>query len=176
MRSSWYDTCCSPFQGRDTRFLGKQILPTPLRQHHTDQDFLKHYGHKCVDYDYNTMYSTAYERRPHSDPLLRRRFPRVYQEPQSGLAKLNTTTCNWYRPPDVPHKTPLQTLAISQEPYLQPSKWKYSYHGLPKCYPPYDTAATKEVFPLWSSHGKENSAQHLETTKSWLWKKKPFFE
>lgn len=125
------------------------------RQHFTDKDYLKHSGRTIVNHDYNTIYGSDFEGRPTTEPPTKRRFPRIHKDGDPSLTKLTTTTTAQFREPDVPFRTPLHVLAVSQEPFLAANKWKYSHHGLPKCYPPYDKVGSHRPFPLWAYQSTE---------------------
>ena len=132
---------CALLQGPDSRTQGRYLTALQSRQHNTSTDFLKHYGRTQVDSDYRTVYTQRYRgsSSPCEQPVSHRRFAKTFPQANSGLAKLSTTAVTSpYSKPDVPYKTPTRVLAVSQQPFLGPNKWKYSYHGLPKCYPPYD--------------------------------------
>ncbi|XP_060065011.1 uncharacterized protein LOC132545350 [Ylistrum balloti] len=124
--------------GRDDRTQGRKIILPDLRLHHTETCFLKHFGRSAVDRDLQTTYGNSFTGTPTEKPPVHRRFPKQYRTPKSGPIKLNTTTPHWFTEPDVPHKTPTQVLAVSQEPFLKHNAWKYSNHGLRKIYPPYN--------------------------------------
>ncbi|KAK2154236.1 hypothetical protein LSH36_274g06080 [Paralvinella palmiformis] len=123
--------------GHSTRTLGKHIRCPDDRQHWTDKDFLKHDGHLTTDQLYRSQYISQYRGEPTDEPPSKRRFPKIHPDPEPDLVKLDTDTTDWFGDPDVPHKTPTQVLASTQEPFLGTNKWKYSYHGLSRCYPSY---------------------------------------
>jgi hypothetical protein len=104
--------------------LGKRLFHGQERQHSSE----KFYTWDKPDQDvYGTNYSDAFTGRTCKNPPTRRRFPQKHAEPQQGPQKLDTTTSDWFRSPDVPYKTETQTLVSSQEPHLKPNPWKYSY-------------------------------------------------
>lgn len=140
-------------QGRDTRYLGRRLRSPKSRSHHTDNTFLKHYGRLPIDFSYNTVQSDSYQGDSITDPPEMRRFPKICQEPQEGRIKLDTTTSDWFKCPDIPHKTPLHVLAVSQEPYLQHNAWKYSQNGPKTVYPPYDTKHIQRIRPIPNRYG-----------------------
>ena len=148
-------------KGQDTRYLGKRLTAPTFRQHHTEKDMFKHYGRVVSDFDYNSIYSVNYEGNQSTQNPTRRRFPKIHKQGLPSLAKLDTTTTDWFKEPDVPHTTPLQVLATSQEPFLGPNKWKYSNHGLSKCYPPYDKVDKDKPYPIWMVQGPK-AIQGLE--------------
>lgn len=145
--------------GRENRLLGKRLQGTDRRQHNTEPDFLKHYGRTKTDFDYHTVYHKTYKGCLTPDPPTYRRFPKVHREGKPGTAKLDTTTTDWYQSPDVPYKTPTHVLAISQEPFLGHNNFKYSYHGLSKCYPTYDRLDKKKSYPVWIVQGSAKSRE-----------------
>ncbi|XP_063723293.1 uncharacterized protein LOC134851232 isoform X3 [Symsagittifera roscoffensis] len=57
---------------------------------------------------------------------INRRFPRNHLEPEEGLKELDTHVAY----PNKPHRTFLQTLCSTQEPFLKKNSWKYSYHDV----------------------------------------------
>jgi len=57
---------------------------------------------------------------------INRRFPRNHQVPPEGLRSLDTHVAY----PNEPHKTFLQTLCSTQEPFQKHNSWKFSYFGL----------------------------------------------
>jgi len=152
-RNSFQDHGVYFGDGSSTRTLGKRLTAPPERQHHTDKDYIKHNSRHPINFDYNTIYGLEYEGNQSTKRPSHRRFPKIHKEGSDGLAKLNTTTTDWFKEPDVPHKTPLHVLAVSQEPFLPHNAWKYSNHGLAKCYPPYDRVNPKEPFAMWTVGG-----------------------
>jgi len=151
-RNSFQDHGVYFGDGRTDRCLGKRNTAPPDRQHYTNKDYLKHRGRTSVDFMYHTVYDADYEGKNTESPPTRRRFPRIHDEGQSGLAKLNTSTTDWYNnnKEGASFRTPLQVLAVSQEPFLPQNKWKYSYHGKPDVYPPYDRTENKYLYPSWA--------------------------
>lgn len=139
--------------GSGTRTLGKRLTAPTQRQHYTDKDNIKHNSRQAINFDYNTNYGIEYEGNQSTGRPSHRRFPKVHNEGTTGLAKLDTTTTDWFKNPDVPHKTPLHVMAVAQEPFLGHNKWKYSNHGLSKCYPPYDKVNSREPFAFWMVQG-----------------------
>ncbi|KAK2163790.1 hypothetical protein LSH36_74g09021 [Paralvinella palmiformis] len=145
-------------------YFGDSIVSSDNRQHWTDSDFLKHYGKTVTDYDYNTQYkiqyNTQYGAQHTQDSPNKHRFPKIYKEPDANQQKLDTTTTNWFTSPDVPHQTPLQVLATSQEPFPAANAWKYSYHSLAKCYPSYETN-TKRYQSWLTTEKPSNMRKHV---------------
>lgn len=109
-----------------------------MRLHHTDNVYLKHNDRKPINFDLNTSYGKAFTGQSTTQPPVHRRFPKRYKPPSTGPAKLDTRTTDWYKPPEVPFRTPTQVLATSQEPFLKHNPWQYSYHGMKQIYPQYD--------------------------------------
>ena len=103
------------------------------RQHHTDKEFLKHFGRHFVNHDYHTLYRKDFEGLPNSQRLSTRRYPRNHKKGSPGTVELSTQTT--LHSDDESYTTDLQVLATSQQPFLKHNKWKYSYHGSPNCYP-----------------------------------------
>lgn len=107
------------FQG-----LGRRTFP----------DRCQHYSNNLITWnttnDARTCYTVSYQGAPGADNSRYRRFPRVHPGAKPGSALLATTTTKWFQQPDVPHKTPLHVLAITQEPFLTPNKWAYSYRPI----------------------------------------------
>ncbi|XP_074642730.1 testis-expressed protein 36-like isoform X2 [Tubulanus polymorphus] len=122
--------------GKDTRFYGKTVM-APERQHKSDKEFLLHSGRHIYAYDYRSSYRSNFLGDKCEEPPVYRRFPQHHKEGESGIASLATQTTSAFDADDT-HRTPLQVLASSQEPFLKTNKWKYSYHGLPRIYPSYD--------------------------------------
>lgn len=118
--------------------MGRKIILPDLRLHHTEKEFLKHHGKTVIDRDLHTTYGTSFIGDQRTSAPVYRRFAKVYKQPSSGGVKLDTTTTDQFKSPDVPYRTPTHVLAISQEPFLKHNAWKYSNHGLRKIYPPYD--------------------------------------
>ena len=139
-------------KGRDTRYLGKRLTAGDHRQHYTDKEYLKH--NACDNKIYHTSYVDNFQGVPTLEPPKHRRFPKVHKEGVAGDAKLSTTTTSWHRSPEVPYKTPTHVLAVSQEPFLKHNSWKYSNHGLSKCYPPYDRVNKEKPYPTWLIQGE----------------------
>ncbi|XP_071792759.1 testis-expressed protein 36-like [Asterias amurensis] len=104
--------------------LGKRLFHGDDRQHGS-KNF---YTWDLPNQDLNsTNYGDAFTGRQCREPPTRRRFPRQHAEPREGKQKLDSTTTDWFRSPDVPYKTETQTLVSSKEPHLKPNPWKYSY-------------------------------------------------
>jgi len=138
--------------GVDTRVLGKRNKAPTARQHHTGHDYLKHNSRAPFDFDYNTVYDSDFLGKLTAEPPTRRRFPREHAEGVSSLVepvKLSTVTTGWSENVNAEKETPLQVLAVSQEPFLPANKWKYSYHGRSKCYPHYENKPIINPYPNW---------------------------
>ncbi|XP_077992268.1 testis-expressed protein 36-like [Glandiceps talaboti] len=103
--------------------LGKRLLPPTERQHFS-KDLV---SWEKKDFYGKTNYKGEYQQRHCKNPPTRRRFPQIHEEGKPGPKKLDTTTSDWYRAPEVPHETSTQVLASSQEPFLKHNPWKYSY-------------------------------------------------
>ena len=107
------------FQG-----LGRRTFP----------DRCQHYSNNLItwsaDSDARSCYMASYQGAPGADNNRYRRFPRVHPEAKPSSAPLATTTTKWFQRPDVPYKTPLHVMAITQEPFLSPNKWVYSYRPI----------------------------------------------
>lgn len=151
--------------GRESRPLGKRLSAPTKRQHFTDKDYLKHKGRQVTHYDYNTQYGNIYQGCAGAsttvEPPTHRRFPKLHKEGTAGPQQpLDTATTMWFQEPDVPYKTPLQVMATAQEPFLGPNKWKYSNHGLSRCYPPYERPEQGKI-SVWRVSGP----QVMETAK-----------
>ncbi|XP_041370681.1 uncharacterized protein LOC121384374 [Gigantopelta aegis] len=145
--------------GRDTRLLGKHLIPINMRLHHTEPDFIKHYSLKPVDRNFDSLYHDSFEGKPTPFPPVHRRFPKTYKEPAEGPIKLDTTTTDRFRSPDVPYKTPLHVLALSQEPFPKHNRWKYSYQPLNRVYPQYDTTTKPLVDNIFNRYGADFMTQ-----------------
>ncbi len=155
-----------PFQGQDSRNLGKQLTKYEFRQHNTSADYL-HHRVPSGDHSRNsTVYQSDYAGTGRDDSRYKRRFPKMCPSPRSGLAKLTTSTTSAFKKPDVPYHTPTQVLATSQEPFLPPNKWKYSYHGLSKCYPAYNIPASGKAYQSWASrHSSLSNKERQEPSQ-----------
>lgn len=120
-----------------TRVAGRKLVATELNQHNTDPKLLAHYGRELTNYDYNTIYSDNYRGCQSSQPTICcRSFPRQYQEAQHR-PRPDQTGC---LPPTSDNGEPCrrttEILALTQKPFLKNTgSWKYSYHGMPRCYP-----------------------------------------
>lgn len=152
------------FQGHASRHLGKRLHSSDQRLHHTNNQYLKHHGRQVTNFDYRTQYDSTYQGEKIKSPPAYRRFPRIHADGDVAQSKLDTTTTAWYEEPDVPFKTPLQMLASSQEPFLPHNAWRYSNHGLSRCYPPYDHLKKTKTFASWLIHGpvKESTEQSVK--------------
>ncbi|KAL5022029.1 hypothetical protein ScPMuIL_001184 [Solemya velum] len=141
--------------GQEGRALGKQLIDPNSRLHHTDRDFLKHFGKKNVEFAGDSTYSLSYmgESQPRLSHQYRRRFPKAYRQPPTEDVKIDTSTTNWYRHTDVPRRTPMHVLAMSQEPFLKHNAWRYSYHGLKSIYPPYNRTNEPVVDNTFNRYG-----------------------
>ena len=97
-------------------------------------DRRQHYSNNLISWrmpsERQSCYTASYQGVPGEDMSKLRRFPRQHAEGKPGSAPLATTTTEWFREPDIPHKTPLHVLAISQQPFLRPNKWAYSYRPI----------------------------------------------
>ena len=108
-----------------------------------------------MHYDYSPTAATDYRGLPTAEPPVHRRFTRNHSEGQTGLAKLTTDTTLWrddsLNSKEPEYRTPLHVLAISQEPFLPANAWKYSNHGLAKCYPSYNhiNRTAKDSYETW---------------------------
>ncbi|XP_070539666.1 testis-expressed protein 36-like [Ptychodera flava] len=105
--------------------LGKRLMPPHERQHFS-KDLV---SWEKRDFYGNTIHATSYQQRHCKNPPTRRRFPKIHPEGKPGHVKIDTTTTEWFRSPEVPYRTPTQTLASSQEPFLKHNPWKYSYRA-----------------------------------------------
>ena len=109
-----------------------------LNQHFTDPKLLAHYGRQLTRYDYNTMYSDNYRGCQSNQPsVCCRSYPRQYQDAEHR-PRPDQTGC---LPPALtddgkPCRPTTELLAVTQKPFIKNSEaWKYSYHGMPRCYP-----------------------------------------
>ncbi|XP_032222034.2 testis-expressed protein 36 [Nematostella vectensis] len=93
----------------------------------------QHYSNNMITWSMNnnnqSNYMTSF-RGQSADGATSRRFPRIHPEPKPGTAPLQTSTTNWFMPPQVPYRTPLNVLAITQEPLLPSNSWTYSYRPI----------------------------------------------
>ncbi|XP_061171785.1 testis-expressed protein 36-like [Saccostrea echinata] len=139
--------------GKDERTLGRKITLPELRLHHTEKTFLKHHSRNPVDADLNTNYRVSYLGQPTENPPAHRRFARKYRAPETGSIKLQTSTTDWHKSPDVPYRTPTHVLAVSQEPFPKHNPWKYSNHGMRDIYPPYERSTKPLVNNQFNKYG-----------------------
>jgi hypothetical protein len=71
---------------------------------------------------------------------------------------LGTSTTDWFEP--TPYVTPIEVMSETQEPFLEHNSWKYSNHGLARCYPPYDYNPKKNKPPApWNLNGFRKAAK-----------------
>jgi hypothetical protein len=136
------------------RTIGRKLAADPERDlHRSEVDMLTHYGHQVTEYDYNTVYSDNYRGCQTSQPgVCCRKFPRQYLDPSSCPAPERVgcivppgaaPAADGRDPPPLPRcRAATELLAVTQQPFVAaaargsaPSPWKYSYHGLPRCYP-----------------------------------------
>lgn len=100
----------------------------------TFPDRCQHYSNNLITWnlpnDARSCYMASYQGPLGADNSQYRRFPRVHPDAKPGSTPLETTTTKWFQRPDVPYKTPLHVLAITQEPFLSPNKWAYSYRPI----------------------------------------------
>jgi len=119
------------------RTAGRKLVPPELNQHLTDPKLLAHYGRELTQYDYNTIYSDNYRGCQSSQPsVCCGSFPRQYPDAEHRPTP-NQTGC---LPPITddgqPCRPTTEILAATQKPFLKNTGgWKYSYHGMPRCYP-----------------------------------------
>ncbi|CAH1783400.1 unnamed protein product [Owenia fusiformis] len=152
-RNSFQDHGVYFGNGQDTRTLGKNLTKPSDRHHFTNKDYLKHDGRTTVNYSYDSNYAVSYQGDQNTKKPVHRRFPRIHPQGEPGPKKLDTTITDIYQPPAVPYNTSLQVLASSQEPFLKHNPWKFSYHGSPKCYPPFDKVDRQNPYPVWMVQG-----------------------
>ena len=111
-------------------------------------------GRHVVNHDYHTIYRKDFEGLPTDEQPNCRRYPRNHREGSPGVAKLSTHTISHFS--DNPlYETDLQVLATSQQPFLKHNSWKYSYYGLPKCYPSLPDKI-KKPYSVIQFHGQLN--------------------
>ena len=107
------------FQG-----LGRRMLP----------DCSQHYSNNLITWntagETRSCYTSSFRGQQGDERCRYRRFPRSHPQGKPGSAPVSTSTTRWFQPPDVPHRTPLHVLAVSQEPFLPPNKWTYSYRPI----------------------------------------------
>ncbi|GFR96658.1 testis-expressed sequence 36 protein-like [Elysia marginata] len=136
--------------GRNTRNLGKRLHPLEGRLHHTDVSYLHHHSRAMTLHDYNPVTATSYRNLGSTEPVTRRRFPRVYKAP--GLKEDNLKLTSWG---NSPFRTSMHVLAASQEPYLGHNSWQYSFHGRSKVYPSYDRPKIPHVPNVLNRYGAD---------------------
>ncbi|XP_067657214.1 uncharacterized protein [Haliotis asinina] len=124
--------------GRETRLLGRRLVNIDHRLHETNNSFLSHQTMHPIQVDQNSLYTASFLGKPTNEPPVHRRFPKAYKEPQEGKIKLETSTPCWFKAPEVPYRTPLHDLAVTQEPFLEHNPWRYSNNALKRVYPPYE--------------------------------------
>ena len=111
-----------------------------INQHLTDPQLLTHVGREVTRYDYNTVYSDNYRGCQSSQPAVCcRSYPRQYPD-ASERPRPDQTGC---LPPITegdtrPCRETRELMAATGTPFVRDTSggdWKYSYHGLPRCYP-----------------------------------------
>ncbi|XP_059174305.1 testis-expressed protein 36-like [Physella acuta] len=135
--------------GRDTRFLGRRLTAASARLHHTNTNFLYHKDGRPLP-PYNSVTAISYQHPVGAEPTTRRRFPKSYAN--SKGREPSTDLTSWASPP---LQTPLHVMAVTQEPFLRHNRWKYSFHGDPKVYPPYNIKATSSVANVLNRYGPD---------------------
>lgn len=126
---------CNPFSMHDNRnsFQDHGVyFGHGLGREHFYEDKNQHTSRDTVTWknpqrEFHTAYRDTYHGKPCRKPPTKRRFPKVHADPREGQIKLDTTTSDWYKSPEVPYNTATQTLVSSKEPHLKPNPWKYSY-------------------------------------------------
>lgn len=136
--------------GRDTRHLGRRLHQNIQRLHRTEQTFLHHNSRNPTLHDYNPITAISYQYPGNTEAPQRRRFPKTYQANQTPDSQRELLSWN-----NAPWRTPLHVLAVTQEPFLPKNKWRYSFHGSYKVYPPYDRKANPEVPNVLNRYGPD---------------------
>ncbi|XP_071090209.1 uncharacterized protein [Haliotis cracherodii] len=139
--------------GRETRLLGRRLLSRDQPLHQTTSDFLSHQTMLPIQVDQNSLYTASFLGHPTREPPVHRRFPKAYKEPREGTITLDTSTPSWFKTPEVPYRTPLHVLAVTQEPFVEHNPWKYSNNALKRVYPPYDRKSEPIVNNTFNRYG-----------------------
>nr|XP_039249841.1 testis-expressed protein 36-like [Styela clava] len=129
---SWHDNRNS-FQDHGVYFgqgLGKKKAHSDTSQHKSN-DIVTWGGKKKPEslLDINSLYREDFLGERCSTAPVHRRYSKIYPTPPVGQIKLDTNTTLWVDDKEYVPRTFLQTLANTQEPYLPPNPWKYSYHA-----------------------------------------------
>lgn len=129
---SWHDNRNS-FQDHGVYFgqgLGKKKVPMKISQHKSD-DIVTWGGRRKPEslLDINSLYREDYLGDRCSTAPAYRRYSKTYPASQLRSLKLDSNTTLWVDDKETVPQTFLQTLANTQEPYLPPNPWRYSYHA-----------------------------------------------
>ena len=143
------------------------MAPKHPQLHATDPDYFVHEG--CEQFDTHLTSNADYFRGTQSEePIVHRRYPRRHilseslrkaREEPGGTAIITTRNDEWFRNTGDGFKLKTQTLINTQQPHLKPNKWKYSNHGLPRLYPPYNHST--RPLPQWLVSGEPENIQTL---------------
>ena len=153
-------------QGVNSRTLGRRLTQTASRSNYTDVDFLSHistFAAKAT-FDHSTVQQLSYTSIPgvHSDSALHRRFPRSHDGGGGDVMRSKSAAASeFFAPDNAARATPLRMLA--QQHPVPPSaharkRWRYSYHGLPACYPLVSQPDRRNPYPVWYVRGPTESA------------------
>ncbi|XP_022783698.1 uncharacterized protein LOC111324415 isoform X2 [Stylophora pistillata] len=139
---NWFSTRGWPRTLDVTKLQEKKVASPPKRFNDKNEglgrrtfpDRCQHYSNNLIAWKTNndprSCYMASHQGLPGDDNSRYRRFPQVHLEGKPGSAPSETTTTKWFKQPDIPYKTPLHVLAITQEPFLSPNKWAYSYRPI----------------------------------------------
>jgi hypothetical protein len=137
---------------------------------------LTHYDRKVTRYDYNTAYSDNFRgcQSQDSNSPGCRKYPRRYPDPVPGLRPF--TTLNGFSHElaceesfiKVPCRRTIEMLGMTQRlPDSECSSWKYSYHGLPRCYPGgYSRIDPSNPYPGWFLKDSTSALPRLSLGRS----------
>jgi len=121
-----------------TRIAGRKLPEADRNQHHTDTNLLAHYSRELTRYDYNTVYSDNYRGCQSSQRTMScRSYPHQYEDAEHRPRPEQTGCFPPVSENDTrPCRLTTELLAMTQKPFVRDNgDWKYSYHGLPRCYP-----------------------------------------
>ncbi|CAG5120160.1 unnamed protein product [Candidula unifasciata] len=119
--------------GSHMRHFGRRLHPIDCRLHHTDATFL-HHNNSDSPHRYSPTTATTYTDPCLLEPVTTRRFPKIYKTTETSQPPTRRASGH-----EIPYRTPLHVLAVTQQPLATHSDWKYSFHGDTSVYPPYHT-------------------------------------
>ena len=115
----------------NNRTLGRRQYTADKNLHYTDATFLHH---PLDTPTMSTTYGVTFDKKTNTNPVLFRRFPKVYSDAKHGPLEPSMCASHWFKDPEV-YKTSTETLVGSLSPYIKHNPWKFSYQPLSKVYP-----------------------------------------